>query len=124
VSATARPDRRGSGRLGGDPLRQGVLWVLVAAALAAGVASDVVFGATTVGLTALTGLGGCVLLIVGSKALGKHLLQRPEDYYPQLRARTVGSDPTDRRGPVVPMAETVPTEASAEPDRSGEAPGD
>lgn len=27
------------------------------------------------------GLGGCIAIIVGSKWLGKHFLQRSEDYY-------------------------------------------
>jgi len=33
------------------------------------------------GFECLCGLVGCLLIVVASKALGKHLLQRPEDYY-------------------------------------------
>jgi hypothetical protein len=34
------------------------------------------------GYAALLGLGGCTLIIVGSKWLGKRFLQRGEDLYP------------------------------------------
>jgi hypothetical protein len=42
------------------------------------------------GYGALLGLGGCAVIIVGSKWLGDRFLQRGEDYYP-------GEAPTDEQ---------------------------
>lgn len=39
------------------------------------------FWSRTVGWNLLFGFVGCLVLIFGAKALGKRVVQRPEDYY-------------------------------------------
>jgi hypothetical protein len=56
-------------------------WWVVVPAVVLGVLADLVVGASTPGLTAASGLLGGFALILGSKALGKALLKRPEAYY-------------------------------------------
>jgi hypothetical protein len=56
-------------------------WWVVVPAVVLGVLADLAVGASPPGLTAATGLLGGFALIVGSKALGKALLKRPEAYY-------------------------------------------
>lgn len=56
---------------------------LTLAALVIGLLADLVTGYSPFpGYAAALGLGGCTLIIVGSKWLGKRFLQRPEDHYP------------------------------------------
>lgn len=59
--------------------------VITAVAFVAGVVVDVAIGATSPfpGYPAAIGLFGCIAIIIVSKWLGKLLLQRPEDYYPE-----------------------------------------
>jgi hypothetical protein len=57
------------------------LWIAALAGLAAMVALDLVLGATLPGFYAALGLFGCLLLIAGSKWLGKRALQRDPGYY-------------------------------------------
>jgi hypothetical protein len=51
------------------------------AGLVVAVLADLALGASPPGVTAVIGLGGCVLIVVASKWLGAALLQRPEAYY-------------------------------------------
>lgn len=50
------------------------------------------------------GLIGCIAIILGSKALGKHLLQRPTTYYDELRGDAEG-----------PASEAAPGDGAASP---------
>jgi prepilin signal peptidase PulO-like enzyme (type II secretory pathway) len=60
-------------------------------ALVLGLLVDLVSGYSPFpGYGALLGLGGCAVIIVGSKWLGDRFLQRGEDYYP-------GEAPTDEQ---------------------------
>lgn len=68
-------------------------WVALAAAalasLAAGFALPAKEGAPLWegrAFFAALGLGGCVALVLGAKALGKQLLQRPEGYWSEERS--------------------------------------
>lgn len=70
-------------------------WWIVVVAVPAGVLADLAVGASTPGLTAATGLLGGMALILGSKALGKALLKRPEAYYASV---IDGIDHHDPRG--------------------------
>jgi hypothetical protein len=70
-------------------------WWVVALAVPLGVLADLAVGASTPGLTAATGLLGGFALILGSKALGKALLKRPEAYYDPPTA----TDGIDHRDP-------------------------
>jgi hypothetical protein len=72
-------------------------WWVIALAVPLGVLADVAVGASTPGLTAATGLLGGFALILGSKALGKALLRRPEAYYASPTV-TDGIDHRDPRG--------------------------
>lgn len=54
--------------------------------LATGVLVDLLVGAERPGWYAALGLGGCIVIIVVSKWLGKIWLQRPPDYYARRRA--------------------------------------
>lgn len=61
------------------------------AALVLGLLVDLATGYSLFpGYPALLGLGGCTVIIVGSKWLGDRFLQRGEDYYP-------GEAPTDEQ---------------------------
>jgi len=60
--------------------------LLCIAAFAVGLVADLVVGASVPGLTAVIGFGGCALIVLASKWLGKSLLQRPEAYYEQPTA--------------------------------------
>lgn len=57
------------------------LWVATAAAAVAAVAVDIALGASRPGFVAVLGYGGCVVLVLGSKAVVARLLKRPETYY-------------------------------------------
>lgn len=57
--------------------------VVTAVALVIGLLVDLATGYSPFpGYAATLGLGGCTLIIIGSKWLGKRFLQRPESYYP------------------------------------------
>lgn len=59
------------------------LLVVVGVLVALGVIADVIIGYSPFpGYGALIGLGGCIALVFASKWLGKVLLERGEDYYP------------------------------------------
>jgi hypothetical protein len=72
-------------------------WWVVVPAVALGVLADLAVGASPPGLTAATGLLGGIALILGSKALGRALLKRPEAYYVTPRV-TDGIDHHDPTG--------------------------
>lgn len=54
---------------------------VIAVAVVVGLVLDVVVGYSAPGYPAALGLGGCVLIIVASKWVGKRWLQKPQDYY-------------------------------------------
>ena len=66
-----------------SPKRRRVL--VVSAALVVSIALDWVLDAEPPGYAAAIGLGGCILIIIVSKWLGRVWLQRPEDYYERVR---------------------------------------
>lgn len=57
------------------------LWAVAGIAFLAGVVADALVGAELPGFIAAFSFLGCILIIVGSKRLGKLMLQRREDYY-------------------------------------------
>lgn len=59
--------------------------LVTAVLLVVGILVDVVTGADSAfpGYAASIGLFGCIVIIIGSKWLGKLFIQAPEDYYPQ-----------------------------------------
>lgn len=59
------------------------VWPVTAAVFAVAVAADLLRGADYAfpGYYAAFGFAGCVLIVLVSKWLGKHLLQRSENYY-------------------------------------------
>lgn len=59
------------------------VWLVVAAGFAVAVAADLLRGADYLfpGFYAAFGFVGCAVIVIVSKRLGKHLLQRPESYY-------------------------------------------
>jgi hypothetical protein len=57
------------------------VWGLTAAVLAVAVVADIAVGADRPGFTAVLAFVGCLAIIVVSKWLGLHLLQRSEEYY-------------------------------------------
>lgn len=66
--------------------------VATAVALVVGLLADLGTGYSAFpGYAAALGLGGCTVIIIGSKWLGKRFLQRPETYYP-------GEEPADVHG--------------------------
>jgi hypothetical protein len=69
------------------------LWLTTAAALAVFVALDLVVRyARFPGYGALIGFGGCVVIVVVSKWIGKVLLERSEGYYEHDVAPDVQED--------------------------------
>jgi hypothetical protein len=73
-------------RLAQDRTR--TLWIVVAAAAAAGIVADLLIGTYTTGLMMAIGFLGCGALILGAKATQKRFLKRPEGYYDELARRT------------------------------------
>lgn len=64
------------------------VWIAAAVLLALSVAADFLVGKEAGGpwwahrgFFAWFGFVGCVVIVVGSKLLGRWLLERPEDYY-------------------------------------------
>ena len=57
------------------------VWPVAGVALLAGVVADLLVGADLPGFIAAFSFVGCIVIIIGSKRLGKLLLQRREDYY-------------------------------------------
>ena len=51
---------------------------------------DLIVGADVPGYDALLGFVGCVVIIIGSKWLGKKVIQRPESYYAQVTGQSEG----------------------------------
>ncbi|MFA9446902.1 hypothetical protein [Egicoccus sp. AB-alg6-2] len=69
------------------------LWVITGIALVVVVALDLVVQyARFPGYGALIGFGGCVVIVVVSKWIGKRLLERPEGYYEHDVAPDVQED--------------------------------
>lgn len=69
------------------------IWVAVVAALLLGVTVDLVLDASRPGLIAGIGFFGCVGMVLGTKWLGRTLLQRPDTYWaetdrPEARSET------------------------------------
>lgn len=60
-------------------MRRPVPVILIAVVI--GLTVDLLMGADPPGYAAALGLGGCIVIIVASKWLGKVWLQRPQDYY-------------------------------------------
>lgn len=60
------------------------VWPVAGIALLAGVVADLLVGADVPGFIAVFSFLGCIVIILGSKRLGKLLLQRREDYYGDL----------------------------------------
>jgi hypothetical protein len=57
---------------------------VTAVALVVGLMADLLTGYSPFpGYAAALGLGGCTVIILLSKWIGKRLLQRPEDHYPE-----------------------------------------
>lgn len=62
-------------------------YVLTAAALLAMVLLDAILGRSIPGFYAAYGLFSCIVIVVVSKWIGKHALQRDEGYYDDTRDR-------------------------------------